>query len=80
MLGEHGDLLCSFWKVACSHTSLGLDREPMRLISVDWAPNDREGDKTLFMFDCGKLGDDEAPIRLPAAELTDGHGSNSATS
>ncbi len=47
---------------------LGIDREPVRLISVDWAPNDREGDKILFMFDCGDLGD-EARIRLPADEL-----------
>ena len=48
---------------------LGIDREPLRLISVDWAPNDREGDKILFMFDCGNLGTDEARIRLPADEL-----------
>ena len=48
---------------------LGIDREPLRLISVDWAPNDREGDKILFMFDCGKLGSDEARIHLPADEL-----------
>lgn len=48
---------------------LGIDREPQRLISVDWAPNEREGDKILFMFDCGKLGADEARISLPADEL-----------
>ena len=48
---------------------LGLDRVPVRLISVDWAPNEREGDKILFMFDCGTLGSDEARIKLPADEL-----------
>jgi 8-oxo-dGTP pyrophosphatase MutT (NUDIX family) len=48
---------------------LGIDREPRGLISVDWAPNDREGDKILFMFDCGQLGADEARISLPADEL-----------
>jgi 8-oxo-dGTP pyrophosphatase MutT (NUDIX family) len=48
---------------------LGIDREPLRMISVDWAPNDREGDKLLFLFDCGKLGADEAQIRLPVDEL-----------
>ena len=35
---------------------LGIDRVPLRLINVDWAPNDREGDKLLFLFDCGALG------------------------
>lgn len=34
---------------------LGLDREPKRLISVDWAPSESEGDKLLFLFDCGHL-------------------------
>lgn len=48
---------------------LDIDRAPLRLISVDWAPNDREGDKLLFLFDCGNLGGDEARIRLPAEEL-----------
>ncbi|MDT0351119.1 NUDIX hydrolase [Pseudonocardia charpentierae] len=48
---------------------LGIDRETLKLISVDWAPNDREGDKILFMFDCGNLGADEARISLPADEL-----------
>jgi len=38
---------------------LGLDRTPHRLISVDWAPHEREGDKMLFLFDCGDLGADE---------------------
>lgn len=48
---------------------LGIDREPQKLISVDWAPNDREGDKLLFLFDCGGIGADERRIRLPHDEL-----------
>lgn len=48
---------------------LGLDRLPHRFISVDWAPDEREGDKLLFLFDCGDLGDDERRIRLDADEL-----------
>lgn len=48
---------------------LGLDRNPLRLINVDWAPSDREGDKLLFLFDCGPLGADEEHIRLDGVEL-----------
>jgi 8-oxo-dGTP pyrophosphatase MutT (NUDIX family) len=48
---------------------LGIDRAPLRLLNVDWAPNEREGDKLLFLFDCGPLADDEARITLPADEL-----------
>lgn len=48
---------------------LGLDRLPHRLIAVDWAPHEREGDKLLFLFDCGTLGDDEHRIRLEGNEL-----------
>src|SRR4051812_12725094 len=48
---------------------LGIDRTPLRLLNVDWAPNDREGDKLLFLFDCGELGDDELRISLPSDEL-----------
>ena len=48
---------------------LGIDRAPQRLLNVDWAPNDREGDKLLFLFDCGNLGADESRITLPADEL-----------
>ncbi len=48
---------------------LGLDRQPRRLISVDWAPHEREGDKLLFLFDCGDLGADEQRIRLDIDEL-----------
>ena len=36
---------------------LGIDRQPQRLLVVDWAPNDGEGDKILYVFDCGEVGD-----------------------
>ena len=48
---------------------LNLDREPQRLIAVDWAPNERDGDKLLFLFDCGPLGEDETRIVLDGEEL-----------
>jgi 8-oxo-dGTP diphosphatase len=48
---------------------LSLDRQPLRLAAVDWAPNDREGDKLLFVFDCGPLGEDEGRIQLDRVEL-----------
>lgn len=47
---------------------LHLDRHPHRLLSVDWAPSD-EGDKLLFLFDCGSLGDDVHRIQLDGIEL-----------
>lgn len=46
---------------------LGLDRKPRRLLAVDWAPSDSEGDKLLFLFDCGELGRDR--ITLDDREL-----------
>lgn len=48
---------------------LHIDRTPRALLSIDWAPSDREGDKLLFLFDCGELGDDEAAVRLDGEEL-----------
>jgi 8-oxo-dGTP diphosphatase len=45
---------------ACSrevHEELGIDRPTQRLLVVDWAPNDGEGDKVLYVFDCGEVGD-----------------------
>lgn len=48
---------------------LGIDRVPLRLLAIDWAPSDTEGDKLLFLFDCGQLGGDEAQIELDADEL-----------
>jgi site-specific DNA recombinase len=34
---------------------LGLNRTVRRLLVHDWAPNDSEGDKVLYVFDCGEL-------------------------
>lgn len=48
---------------------LSLDREPYRLLAVDWAPSEREGDKLLFVFDCGALDGDESRIRVDGVEL-----------
>ncbi|GLZ28890.1 NUDIX hydrolase [Lentzea sp. NBRC 105346] len=49
---------------------LGLVMKPGRLLAVDWAPNDRDGDKILFVFDGGLLGTEElAAIRLPGDEI-----------
>lgn len=48
---------------------LGLVREPVALLSIDWAPSEREGDKLLFIFDCGELGHDIERIRLADGEL-----------
>lgn len=48
---------------------LNLDRPPLRLLVVDWAPRDGEGDKILYVFDCGQLGSDEAQIRFNDGEL-----------
>jgi 8-oxo-dGTP pyrophosphatase MutT (NUDIX family) len=51
------------------HEELGIDRQPQRLLIIDWAPNVDEGDKILYIFDCGELGSDEARIELQAGEL-----------
>lgn len=48
---------------------LGLDRHAIRVLVHDWAPNDKEGDKLLYVFDCGELGDDERRIQLDENEL-----------
>lgn len=48
---------------------LGIEREAQRLLIVDWAPHVDEGDKILFIFDCGGLGDDEQRIQLASDEL-----------
>jgi 8-oxo-dGTP diphosphatase len=51
------------------HEELGIQREPYRLLATDWAPHSDEGDKILYIFDCGDLGDDEQRIRLAGNEL-----------
>ncbi len=48
---------------------LGLERSVRRLLAHDWAPNDAEGDKILYVFDCGDLGDDEHRVHLDPAEI-----------
>lgn len=48
---------------------LRIDRSPRALLSIDWAPSDREGDKLLFLFDCGSLGTDAERIELDGKEL-----------
>lgn len=48
---------------------LGLIRRVERLLAVDWAPSEREGDKLLWIFDCGALGDEESRIQLDDDEL-----------
>ncbi|WP_040788837.1 NUDIX domain-containing protein [Nocardia paucivorans] len=47
---------------------LGVDRPPRRLLVHDWAPHPNEGDKVLYLFDCGELGD-EREIVLQRSEL-----------
>lgn len=48
---------------------LGIEREPQRLLVVDWAPHPDEGDKILYIFDSGELGTDEHRIQLASGEL-----------
>jgi 8-oxo-dGTP diphosphatase len=47
---------------------LGIDRPPVRLLALDWAPTPTDGDKILFVFDCGGLGD-EQQVTLQLDEL-----------
>ncbi|SDD55807.1 NUDIX domain-containing protein [Actinokineospora iranica] len=48
---------------------LGLNRTVHRLLVHDWAPNESEGDKVLYVFDCGELGEDENEIRVDGVEI-----------
>jgi 8-oxo-dGTP diphosphatase len=48
---------------------LGLHRTVKRLLVNDWAPNDAEGDKILYIFDCGQLGEDQYDMRPDGVEL-----------
>ncbi|WP_433757303.1 NUDIX domain-containing protein [Nocardia sp. CA-135398] len=48
---------------------LGIDRAPKQLLVHDWAPSETDGDKILYVFDCGDLGSDEPAITLQEAEL-----------
>ncbi|MDT7789287.1 MAG: 8-oxo-dGTP diphosphatase, partial [Pseudonocardiales bacterium] len=49
---------------------LGLQVDLGRLLVVDWAPSDTEGNKILFVFDGGVLGPDHLDrVRLAEAEI-----------
>ncbi len=48
---------------------LGLDRTVTRLLVHDWAPTDAEGDKILYVFDCGELGEEERHVRIDNIEI-----------
>ncbi|MEV0337707.1 NUDIX hydrolase [Nocardia sp. NPDC050713] len=48
---------------------LGIDRTPIWLMVHDWAPTPKEGDKVLYLFDCGPLGEDESKIQLQESEI-----------
>ncbi|MFF4396960.1 NUDIX domain-containing protein [Streptomyces sp. NPDC001480] len=49
---------------------LGITPPIGRLLAVDWAPNDAEGDKVLYLFDGGRLSqEDLAQITLQPDEL-----------
>lgn len=48
---------------------LGLERAVKSLLAHDWAPNDGEGDKILYVFDCGELGEDERHVCLDGTEI-----------
>lgn len=48
---------------------IGLERIVRRLLVHDWAPSDIEGDKILYVFDCGTLGKDECRMRFDCAEV-----------
>lgn len=51
---------------------LALEIDPRRLLSVDWAPHDDEGDKLLFIFDGGVLAETQrAVIRHPDGEISE---------
>ncbi|WP_425833048.1 NUDIX domain-containing protein [Streptomyces fractus] len=52
------------------HEELGITPPLGRLLAVDWAPSDSEGDKILYLFDGGELSADElSRITLQADEL-----------
>jgi 8-oxo-dGTP diphosphatase len=58
---------------------LGIRPPIGRLIVTDWAPNQAEGDKLLFIFDGGLLsGEYTAKIQLDPRELT-GYGFHDVT-
>jgi 8-oxo-dGTP diphosphatase len=48
---------------------LGIRRRVKRLLVNDWAPDDAEGDKILYIFDCGELGQDQYDMRPDGVEI-----------
>ena len=51
---------------------IGLTLTVSSLLVVDWAPAEHEGDKLLFIFDGGELGDEaQARITFPDGELAE---------
>lgn len=49
---------------------LGITPPIGRLLAVDWAPNEAEGDKVLYLFDGGQLSQEQlANVALQADEL-----------
>jgi 8-oxo-dGTP diphosphatase len=51
---------------------LGLDVSVGELISVDWAPHPRDGDKVLFIFDGGDLQSEHLDkVRFADGEISD---------
>jgi 8-oxo-dGTP pyrophosphatase MutT (NUDIX family) len=51
------------------HEELGIRRSVVRLLVQDWAPSEAEGDKILYVFSCGDLGNDEHRIRVASTEI-----------
>lgn len=52
------------------HEELGITPPIGRLLAVDWAPNEAEGDKVLYLFDGGQLDAEQlTSITLQADEL-----------
>ena len=48
---------------------LGLTQPIGRLLVVDWAPHPAEGDKLLFIFDGGELGEDVRNLVIEEKEI-----------
>lgn len=53
---------------------LGIEPSIGRLLAVDWAPNPGEGDKVLYLFDGGTLGEQDRVRIQPQAEELQGYG------
>ena len=48
---------------------IGLERTARRLLVHDWAPSAADGDKILYVFDCGSLGEDEHRMHFEGTEV-----------